>query len=343
MMDDSGGGGHLVIKVRLKHLLSDGRHVARLNEAVHTVHEMGTRGSVFGKLTYLKALDRELDDNGGIFNAVVAERLAQSFPMDAEQIEEWLDTVSSSLEKRQGRPYGEERKQRQAQLHAALADFASQGLLPADKLRSTNLSIPKGFLAQQLAVNYATNVHCHYDKYVRRLVAVSLTAMAREEAGLTEKATLPKSVRRLLKADIRAVCNDILQASLQLSCREVFHAWVKMIRPEVMPPTASGAYNPHWRFLSQKTHPERWLPYMVWINQKLEAAGSELYSPLLQKTSFVPSHMRIDTNDLIDLLIDGHDDALLLKTGLEQMDMPLFGNRPLLGRQVRAARAAHKA
>lgn len=326
-MDDN-GGGHLVIKVRLKHLISDTHQVARLDDAVNIIHEMGTRGSVFGKLMYLETLERELEVNGGIFNAIVAERLAQSFPMDADQVEEWLDTVSSSAEKRQGRPYGEERKQRQARLHTAYTEFASRELIPVDKLRSTNLSIPKGFLAQQLAVNYSTNVHCHYDKYVRRFINVSLTAMARQDAGLEEDAPLSRAARQLLKTDIRAVCNDILQASPQLSCREVFHAWVKMIRPEVMPPTSPGAYSPHWRFLSQKTHPEQWLPYMVWINQKLEAAGAKLYSPLLQKTSFVPSHMRIDTNGMIDLLIDGHDDALLLKAGLETMDMPLSPTGP---------------
>jgi hypothetical protein len=323
-------GGHLVTKVRLKHILSSQQHVERLNDAVKTIHEIGTNGLVFGKLLYLEALDEALDGNKGEFDAKVAKHLADSFPMDADQVEEWLDTVSSSAEKRQGRPYGEDRKQRQERLHAAYDDYAFRGLLPANKLRSTNLSIPKGFLAQQLAVNYATNVHCHYDKYVRRFVTVSLTQMAREEAGLTDKKTpLPRAASQRLKTDIRAVCNDILQASPQLSCREVFHIWVELIRPEVMPPAPTGgAYSPHWRFISQKQHPEQWLPYMVWINQKLEVADAKLYSPLLQRTSFMSSHMRIDTTGLIDLLIDGHDDASLLKASLEKMDMPLSPTGP---------------
>ena len=62
-----------------------------------------------------------------------------------------------------------------------------------------------------------------------------------------------------------------------------------------MPFPPAAGHNPNWRFLSQKQHPERWLPYMVSINSALERAGSKLLSPLPQRTSFVPSHIRLDT------------------------------------------------
>jgi hypothetical protein len=321
-MDADGVGGHLVVKVRLKHLLSDNRQVDRINDAVTTMHKIGADALVFGKLSYLDALDREVENNGGVFDAAVAGRLTESFPMHSEQIEEWMDVVSSSLERRQGRPFGEERKLRQDGLHAAYKDFAFRGLLPADKLSCANMSVPKGSFAQQISVNYKTNVHCHFDKYVRRFVKVSLTAMAKRDAGLEDDAPLPAAASKVLKADIRAVCNDLLQSATQLSCREALQEWVIRLRPELMPPAPSSTPTPHWRFLSQKQHPERWLPYMVWINQKLEAAGAKLYSPLLQRTSFVPSHIRIDTNGLIDLLVAEADDAVLLKAGIEGMDMP---------------------
>jgi len=249
--------------------------------------------------------------------------MSGAFPVDAAQVEEWIDVVSSDLQKRQGRPFGQERKMRQESLHATYDSYASQGLLPANKPSCTNMSIPKGFLAQQLAVNYRTNVHCHFDKYVRRFVKASLTTIAKADAGLAEEQTLSKAASQLLKTDIRAVCNDILQSSSTLTCREAFHEWVVQHMTELMPPAPKQA-TPQWRFLSQKQHPERWLPYMVWINQKLEAMGSKLYSPLPQRTAFVPSHVRIDTNGLLDLLIADTGDAALLKAGLEDMDMPVM-------------------
>ena len=88
-----------------------------------------------------------------------------------------------------------------------------------------------------------------------------------------------------------------------------------------MPPAPGGA-NQHWRFLSQKSHPERWLPYMVAIDRLLEGASAKLYSPLPQRTSFVPAHIRLDTIGLIDLLVADADDTLLLKAALEELDMP---------------------
>ena len=105
-MDVVEAGQHLVVKVRLKHLLSDRRHVDRISSAVTTIHEIGTNGLVFGKLLYLDAMDREVDDNGGVFDAAVAGRMSKAFPVDAEQVEEWMDIVASDMEKRQGRPYG---------------------------------------------------------------------------------------------------------------------------------------------------------------------------------------------------------------------------------------------
>ena len=98
-----------------------------------------------------------------------------------------------------------------------------------------------------------------------------------------------------------------------------------------MPFPPAAGHNPNWRFLSQKQHPERWLPYMVSINSALERAGSKLLSPLPQRTSFVPSHIRLDTAGLIDILVADADDTLLLKAKLEGMDMPASGASSVAG------------
>ena len=315
--------GHRVVKMRLKHLLSDQMSVERIQEAVERMHGIVARALVFGKLLFLADLDRLKAANGGVVDASVASRLTAAFPIDAGQMEEWMDVVSSRLEGRAGRPYAPAKMEGMRRLHAFYDDAAGRGLLPAIKLACTNLSSPKGHAAAQLAVNYRTNVHCHFDKYVRRWVRNRITAVVRAEHGVDPDAVaIPNPLRRALNADIRAVCNDLLQSSSPLSCREALHPWVEQHRPMLMPPTPGGATQ-HWRFISQKEHPERWLPYMVAINQLLEGeASAKLLSPLPQRTSFIPAHIRLDTFGLIDLLVADGDGTTLLKAELEELDMP---------------------
>ena len=83
-----------------------------------------------------------------------------------------------------------------------------------------------------------------------------------------------------------------------------------------MPPPPAGATQ-HWRFISQKERPELWLPYMLVINRRLEAESARLLSPLPQRTSFVPSNIRLDTFGLIDLLVADGDETMLLMAQLE--------------------------
>lgn len=321
-MDDD-EDGRKIHKVRLKHLLNNVAFNERILHAVEIIHDMSASALAFGKLLYLSELDAALQANGGAFDASVATRMESAFPVDAEQVEGWMDVVSSDLEGRVGRPYGALKAARLARLHGFYTAQVERGLLPKNKLSSTNLSNPKGHAAAQLATNYNTNVHVHFDKYVRRFVGVELTAEAKAVLGLSLRSTLPRSARREVNADVRAVVRDLLEGQPSPTCREGLRPWLEQNRPSLVPPRPSGAES-NWRFLSQKTHPSRWLPYMVWINRRLEDAGARLFSPLPQKAGFVPGHIRLDTAGLIDLLVPDADAALLVKAELEGMDMPFL-------------------
>ena len=181
---DDVAGGRGVHKTRLKHLLSHQVLVNRILAAVETMHEVTSRALVFGKQLYLADLDAAAAANGGVFDATVAGRMAAEFPVDAGQIEDWMNVVSGGLVGRVGPPYAPEKALRLRRLHDFYDACASAGLLPTVKLPCTNLSVPKGYAADQLATNYKNNIFCHFDKYVKRLVRTRLTSAARTEHGL---------------------------------------------------------------------------------------------------------------------------------------------------------------
>ena len=322
MADDEDDGGHRVHKVRLKHLVSDVDCVERIQYAVETIHDISCSALSLGKLLYLSELDAAVEGNGGAFDASVATRMAKAFRVDAEQIEDWMNTVSGSLEGHVGRPYGADKAVRMAMLHAFYDAQAARGFLPSVKPSSTNLSYPKGHAASQLATNYGTNVHVNFDKYVRRFVDGQLRTAAKAALGLSHLRRLPREARREVMMDVRAVSRDLLEAPPTPTCREGLRSWLERSRPYLVPPRPASAADRHWRFSSQERQPHRWLPYMVWINRLLEDNGDKLLSPLPQKTGFVPGHIRIDTAGLIDMLVPGADRTSLLKAELEGMDMP---------------------
>ena len=331
MQPDDEGGGHRVVKVRLKHVVSDRAYLAQFQYAVETMQTLVEQALVFGKSLYLFELDRGLTANGGIFDREVASRLTAAFPIDSGQMEEWLDVVSSDLERRIGRPYGAEKQATMQRLHAFYRERASAGLLPTEKTYCTNLSNPKGHAAAQMEVNYRNNVHCHFDKYVHRFAKAELAAIARAEHGLGDDDALSRVQQRQLDADARKVTNDLLTSRPTPRCRGIFLPWLDHHRTALMPAAPQAASNAsHWRFASQKKYPERWLPFMVFMNRKLEAAGVKLLSPLPQRSSFIPAHVRLDTVGLMDLLVDCDEqhDGALLKASLESLDMPGLGSSP---------------
>jgi len=219
-----------------------------------------------------------------------------------------------------GRPYGVDKARRLARLHEFYSTQSTRGLLPENKPACTNLSKPKVYAAAQLSTNYSTNVQQHFDKYVRRLVDVELTTAAKAELGVD---SLPKDVKCRIASDVRAVTRDLLEAPSEPTCREGLRAWVEQNRAQLVPPRPkTDATERHWRFLDRMTDPHRWVPYMVWINSRLENTGARLMSPLPQKTGFIPGHIRLDTAGLIDLIVPDAERTLLLKAELEGMDMP---------------------
>ena len=129
-----------------------------------------------------------------------------------------------------------------------------------------------------------------------------------------------------LKTDVNAVTMDLLTARSVRQCRETLRTWVDQHAPLVMPPlpTASViAASPYWRFKAIKANPERWLPYMVAMSRTIEAlSGRARLSPLPLRTSFIPNHIRLDSQGLVDLLLEDQDDMTLLKAEMEGRTMP---------------------
>lgn len=318
------GFKHHVVKTRLKHLISDTATLRLLQDGVARMDRIVFLACAFGKEWYLHRMDEEIIMRGGTFSSDVSNALAAEFNLGDEQILDWMDVVSSDLSNRVGRPYAAERLGRIEEMQQFYETLVMADCMPSAKTPCTNLSYVKNQAAAQIAVNYKTNVHCHFDKYVRQYVKLSLHALLSAEH---DGQTLPAPVLAQLKTDISTVTFDILTARAVLRCRAPLHDWVRQHAPLVMPRPRSDAAaraSPHWRFEDLKDRPQAWLPYMVAMNRRIEALGGKVLSPHPLRTSFIPSHIRLDSQGLVDLLVHGQEGMELLKAGIE--DQPFIGS-----------------
>ena len=116
------------------------------------------------------------------------------------------------------------------------------------------------------------------------------------------------------------VTRAILDNKHPLPCRPEWEEWVMEQKAMLMPAPPNNAEQ-YWRFFDQLRRPSRWLPHMVYINKQLEHLGAKLYTPLPLQTTFVPGHVRIDSQGFMDLLVHGQDELSALKTAMEERDM----------------------
>ena len=204
--EDGDDAGHLVLKTRLSSLVTNPTHLARLEDGVRRVHAITEAAYSFGHLRYLSVFDARVAAAGGVFSREVAAQLASDFPLDHDTFKDWTDVVSSKLEGRVGRPYGEEARARMTALHAFYDAQAAVGRLPVDKTPATNLSYLLQHACNGMMVAYRNNVVAHYNQYVLRFVKThvtistilsSPTAYNVEQLSAEEKAQLKQDVSQV--------------------------------------------------------------------------------------------------------------------------------------------------
>ena len=67
-----------------------------------------------------------------------------------------------------------------------------------------------------------------------------------------------------------------------------------------------------------KAHWRAYVPYMAVVNRRLESLGVKMYCPFPLRPSFVPRSIDLDSQGLLDVLVQSNDQALLLKGIVEE-------------------------
>ena len=317
--NDKQGDGRRVIKTRFKHLFgrNDWSDVLQLDatrvieSAVRRNHVAVTRAYILAKLLLLERLENLGPD-------ATAIQVAAVWPKNLFTIDFFKYTLTVVSEKGTCGPKPKDGTLR-TELEDAHAILVSRGHLPEDKVDARNLTYTFGYSASEMVTAYKNNVEMRYPQYVRRMLNVVLEENDAREWGVSSTSELSKEARRELRSAWNVVKDDVFQRREPRQCAARYHQLLDIWTDQLCPAKPDNA-QATWSILTGISKaPTLYLAHMAIINRHLEAKGAALLSPFCQRRRLVPSHMRIDTQGLIELLVADEFAVRRLRANMEQM------------------------
>ena len=312
--------GELVLKTRLRHLLSDRGKLHRLRDAVARVDRIVHDAYIFLKLLYCDAFEIALRSRE--WDATLWVSLPPVTSPDF--INDCLKTCSTSVTatgKKQGGAYGPTKSDQMARLRAFHERLQAEGLMP-ERHSSLHLAHVLYYSKIEMATALSNNVVMRYASYVYRFVNTRLLPMELRRLGVQSLTALPTSVRADVLSGINAVKKDVETRRDPKLSPVRFHAWIDQHVDDLVRPKPSGAGNDWNAFDYLEDDIPRCLSYMVHINRLLEDDGQRLFSPLCLRMSWTPGHIRLDTAAMAEILLEDADEVSRIRTDLSLTSVP---------------------
>lgn len=285
------------LKTRLKHLLTDTVAVERVQDAVQRTHDITTRAYQVAKHLLLDLYEATEAANNGRFDA---QAVARAWPkvFTVSFWEAAFDAVSQTGGKPSAAAAGTA-----ALLTRSRVRLENIGALSPQQPSRKNLSYVKPRQARSMCTAYSNNVQLHYTAYVSRVVRHALRSLELRAMQLSSWLDVPPARQqehdRAVKAAIYCIKkNAAFPPSVPVAWRDK----IAELRDSLGPLPHNRAID--WQIDDQIAgKPLLYLAYMVRMNRLLEAADAKLFSPLPLRRSFRPKHMIIDTQTLVELLL----------------------------------------
>ena len=325
--------GELVLKTRLRHLLSDRVKLHRLRDAVARVDRIVHDAYIFLKLLYCDAFEVALRSRKWDATFWISMPPVTS----PDFISDCLRTCSTSLTatgKKQGRAYDSAKGDHMARLQIFYERLQAEGVMPKERHSSCHLAPILKYSKQEMATALANNIVMRYASYVYRFVNTRLLSAELRRLGVQSLSALSPSVKADVLSGINAVKKDIETRRQPRQSPERFHAFVDRHVDDLVRSRPSGS-GPGWNafdFLEDDI--PRCLSYMVHINRLLEADGQRLFSPLCLRKSWAPGHIRLDTPGMTEILLGDVNDIPRIRAdlrfspisglGAQTWDLPLL-------------------
>ena len=179
------------------------------------------------------------------------------------------------------------------------------------KPSKTNLSnILSGYSAKEMATNYKNNIQMHFVQRVKKVINESLIKyFEKNNIDLLEsdKNKYEKDKKDALK-QINIIKNSVLGFDVCIDLKDPFtvevlkdddiQELIKVLKSKLLPSIKKHIY------YDIKEDPFKFIPHMIYINNKLEKLESTTNNMFPLNHNFVPKNISLDTACIVDILAD---------------------------------------
>jgi hypothetical protein len=262
--------------------------VIKIENLAVALHEISEKALFLYKLMILERFSETND-----FTHEWAISFANTIDLSKDKFHRLLSMVNTDPALSCGRPPSSENKTKRDEI----VDAMNRHVVIGNPVCMPNISFALGYEAERWSTVYKNNVFMHFDKYVKACIQV----MVDENIVLLhpELQGIPKwEWRSEHKLESRSLRNKWVKQLLYVldeSSRDL--SGIPNILSSMLP---EGFLDPKKRLYEQKTNPELFFVYMIYMNRWLEEHQVALFSPFPIRTSFVPAHFTMDTQMLLD-------------------------------------------
>jgi hypothetical protein len=275
-----------VIKCPLKAVLKDYNNIQPIIEdAVKDINKFVIFGYQFIRLYLLDKFNKNED-----------------FPkIDKQFILDVLKTIGTSETNRGKQKTETKIKNKDIKDELKLFYNNSFSKIVTEKLIYTNKTHILEQTAKEMTTCLETNISTHFIKhlfkYINCLFKNPRILLIKQEKNKEKRKELYKE----LNEDIRNLKTDLINNKIKLSKKE-YHEWInensKYLYPSKI--SKSVAYD-------VKIHPEKYIKYSFYINQKIEELSKKPYQIIPQRNNIVPKNIVLNTSGITDLICSKYE------------------------------------
>jgi hypothetical protein len=168
--------------------------------------------ALFLQKLYLKRLFETVQALHEHFHHGVAEEMSKRIDLSSNHFSHLLSVVSNEnvAGKKTGAPFSDKSLRSIRLLDKLYVFHANSKHLPTKRIDGSNLSHCFKYMAVQMKTVYATNVHCHFDKYIKRIVRHRIRQLFVGFADCSTTWELSTDQRKELQTIINKVIKNVL-------------------------------------------------------------------------------------------------------------------------------------
>ena len=155
-----------------------------------------------------------------------------------------------------------------------------------------HLSQILSYFATEMITGIENNIKAHFVDYIKRFVNAFFRKKYEKEIENDSE------FKKQLGKELKKVKYDILNNTT--TCLSKYHKWLTINRHKIVPKEYKESY-----YYDIKCTPQKYLPYMIWMNLELEKIDAKMYQFLPLRTDIVPKNIQFDTKSIIELFVEG--------------------------------------